>query len=80
MKVTAMISENITRDSEPGYNLIEHEKCSSLTIGFNRRHGLGPLSKVVYGHNNMLIPPSRSWVSIHKIHPHLVKGPMVMNG
>jgi hypothetical protein len=69
-----MIIENLIQDFEPGYNLIEHEKCNNLTIGFNYRHGLGPLSRVVYDHDNMLMPPSRSWVAIHKIHPLLGEG------
>jgi hypothetical protein len=71
MKVTAMISDNLTQDSEPGYNLIEYEEGDSIPIKFNRRHGLEPLSKVFYGHNNVLMPPSRSWVAIHKVHPPL---------
>jgi hypothetical protein len=69
-----MINDNITRDSGPGYNFIEHEKCNSITIVFNCRHGLDPLSKVVYDHDNVLIPPSQSWVAIHKIHPPLGEG------
>jgi hypothetical protein len=73
-KVTAIISDNVTRDSEPGYNLIEYEEGTSITIGFNYRHGLKKLGKVVYDHDNVLIPPNRSWVSIHKIHPPLGEG------
>jgi hypothetical protein len=69
-----MINENITRDSESGYNLIEYEEGSSLPVGFNCRHGFIPLSKVVYDHDNVLIPPSQSWVSIHKVHPPLGEG------
>jgi hypothetical protein len=69
-----MISDNLTRDSEPGYNLIEYEEKSSLTIGFNCRHGLNPLSKVFYSHDNVLMPHSQSWVAIHKIHPPLGEG------
>jgi hypothetical protein len=74
MKVTAMINENITQDSEPSYNLIEYEERNSLTIKFNYRNGLIPLSEVVYDHNNVMIPPNQSWVSIQKTHPPLGEG------
>ena len=50
LKVTSMISDNLTRDSEPGYNLIEYEEGKNMTIKFNCRHGLNPLSKVIYNH------------------------------
>ena len=66
-----MISDNITRDTEPGDNLIEHEEADNIHVRFNYRNGLGPLSKVVYGHNNVFISPNQSWVSIHKVHPPL---------
>jgi hypothetical protein len=69
-----MISDNLTRDSEPDYNLTEHEESNNITIEFNYRHNLNPLIKVVYDHDNVLMPPSRSWVAIHKIHPPLGEG------
>jgi hypothetical protein len=52
-----MISDNLTQDFEPGYNLIEYEEDNILPIGFNFRHGLIQLSKVLYGHDNVLMPP-----------------------
>ena len=69
-----MISDNLTRDSELVYNLIEYEECDSIPIVFNCRHGIDPISKVVNDHDNVLIPPSRSWVSIDKVHPPLGEG------
>jgi hypothetical protein len=72
-----MINDNLTQYSKPGYNFIKHEECNNLTIEFNYRHGLGPLSKVVYGHDNVLMPPTEVGL---KSTPHLVKGPMVMTG
>jgi hypothetical protein len=74
LKVTAMISDNLTRDTEPGDNLIEYKEGGSIPIGFNFRHGLDPLSKVVDDHDNVLMPPSQSWVAIHKVHPPLGEG------
>jgi hypothetical protein len=62
MKVTAMISDNLTQDFEPGDNLNEYEESDNISIRFNYRDGLDPLSKVVYDHDNVLMPPSRSWV------------------
>ena len=69
-----MISDNLTRDSKPSYNLIEYEEGNIILFGFNCKHGLDPLSKVVYDHDNVLMPPSRSWVAIHKVHPPLGEG------
>ena len=69
-----MINDNLTQDFEPSYNLIEYEEGDSIPIKFNYRYGLDPLSKVFYGHDNVLIPPSQSWVAIHKVHPPLGEG------
>ena len=69
-----MISDNLTRDTEPGDNLVEHEEGWSLPIGFYGRHGFGPLGKVFDNHDNVLIPPSRSWVAIDEIYPPLGEG------
>jgi hypothetical protein len=69
-----MINDNLTRDTEPGDNLIEYEEGDNLSIRFNCRHGLDPLGKVVDDHDNVLMPPSRSWVAIHEVHPPLGEG------
>ena len=69
-----MINDNLTRDTELGDNFIEHKEGGSIPIGFNSRHGLNPLSKVFNNHDNVLVPPSRSWVAIHQIHPPLGEG------
>jgi hypothetical protein len=75
-----MISDNLTRDTEPGDNLVEHEEGCSLPIIFYGRHGLDPLSKVVDDHDNVLMPPAEVVLQSTKSTPHLVKGPMVMTG
>jgi hypothetical protein len=69
-----MINDNLTRDTEPGDNLVENEEGCSLPIGFYGRHGLDPLSEVVDDHYNMLVPPSQSWVAIDEIYPPLSEG------
>jgi hypothetical protein len=74
MKVTAMISDNLTQDTESSDILIENKEGDSIPIIFKCRHGLDPLSKLVYDHDNLLIPPSQSWVAIHKVHPPLGEG------
>jgi hypothetical protein len=74
LKVTSMFSDNITRDTESGDNLIEYEEGGSPTIRFNCSHGLDPISKVFYGQDNLLIPPNQIWVAIHKFHPPLGEG------
>jgi hypothetical protein len=69
-----MIIENISWDSEPRYNMVEYKEFCSPTIIFNGRHGLYPFSKLIHNHDNMLVPPSRGWVKIHKIYPPLGEG------
>jgi hypothetical protein len=63
-----MISDNLTRDIKPGDNLVEYKKTCSLPIRFHGRHGFDPLGEVVDNHDNVLIPPSRSWVAINEIY------------
>jgi len=50
------------------------KKCCTLTIRFNSRHGLNPFSKIIHGHNNMVVLPSQGWVVVHEIHPPLSEG------
>ena len=69
-----MISDNLTRDTELGDNLIEYEEGDSLPIRFNCRHGLGPLSKVVDDYDNVFMPPRQSIVAIYEFHPPLGEG------
>jgi hypothetical protein len=58
LKVTTMVSDNLTQDTELDDYLIEHKEGDSIPIKFNYRHGLYPLSKVVDSHDNMLMPSS----------------------
>ena len=74
LKLTAMISDNLTWDTEPSDNLVEHEEGCSLPIGFYSRHGFDPLGNVIDNHDDVLIPPNRSWVSIDEIYPPLGEG------
>jgi hypothetical protein len=64
-----MINDNLTWDFEPGDNLIEYKEGDSILIGFNCRHGLNPPIKVVYGHDNVVMPPNRCWFAIDKVYP-----------
>ena len=69
-----MINENRLPDFGLSYNLIEYEKCCSLTIKFNGRNGLDPFIKLIHNHNNVMMPPNRSWVAINEVHPPLGEG------
>jgi hypothetical protein len=69
-----MINDNLTRDTEPSDNLVEHEEGYSIPIRFYSRHGFDPLGKVVDNHDDVLIPPSQSWVAIDEIYPRLGEG------
>jgi hypothetical protein len=74
LKVTAMISENLTQDTELADNLIEYKEGNIIPIRFNCRNGLVPLIKLVDGHDNVLMPPNRSWVAIYEVQPPLGEG------
>jgi hypothetical protein len=78
--VTAIISDNLTQDTELGDNLVENEEGCCLPIGFYGRHGFDPLGKVVDSHANVLMPPTEVGLQLTKYAPHLVKGLMVMTG
>ena len=75
-----MVSEKILRDTELDDNLIEYEMHGCLTISFNSGHSLYPFREIVNSHYNMMVPPSRSWVAIHKIDPPLSEGTGGDNG
>jgi hypothetical protein len=72
--MTAMISENLTGDTELGDNLVEYEKSCSIPIIFHGRHGFGPLGEVLDNHDNVFIPYSQSWVAINEIYSPLSEG------
>ena len=55
LKVTAMISDNLSRNTKTSNNLVEKKKSCSLTIIPKSRHSLDPLRKVVYCYNNILV-------------------------
>jgi hypothetical protein len=74
MKLISMVSDNLTQDTKSSDNLIENKEGDSLPIVFNYRHGLDPLSKVVDDHDNVSMPPSRSWFAIYEVHPPLGEG------
>jgi hypothetical protein len=69
-----MINDNITWDTEPGDNFIEYEEGNNILVRFSCGHGLDPLSKVFYDHDNVLMPTSQSWVAINEVHPPLSEG------
>ena len=75
-----MVNENILWDTKSGDDLIEHEVCFRLTIEFKGRNFLYPLCKVVYNDNDILVPPSRHWVSRHEINPPLSEFPYCDEG
>ena len=74
LKVPTMVSDMLFRNAELSNNLVENEMHEFLTIGFNHGHSLCPSHEIINSHYNVMIPPSRSWVAIHKIKPPLHEG------
>ena len=66
-----MVSDKLFQNPEPSNNLVEYEVRGHLTIGFNCRHSLSPFREVINNHYDMMVPPSQSWVAIHKVKPSL---------
>ena len=66
-----MVSDKIPQNVEPGDNMVKYEMCGCFTIRFDSGHILFPFRELINSHNNMMVPPSRSWVTIHKINPPL---------
>ena len=74
LKVPTMVSDKLFQNTKPGDNLIEHEMRGYLTVGFNCEHSLCPFREIIDNHYNVMIPPSRIWVAMHKIQPPLGEG------
>ena len=74
LKVRSMVSDKLFWNPEPSNNLVEHKVSGCLTVGFYCRHSLSPFREVINSHYNMMVPPSQSWVAIHKIEPPLSEG------
>ena len=53
LEITAMVNDNLSRDTEPWDNLIEKEQYYYFTIIFISGHVLSSLFEVVYGHDNV---------------------------
>jgi hypothetical protein len=66
-----MVSDNLLRNLKPSYDLIKNEKCCSFPIISEHWHSLSPFGEVVDDHDNVMMPPSRSQIACHKIHPPL---------
>ena len=66
-----MVSDKLSQNSKLGDNLVEYKMCGCLTIEFNFGNNLCPFCEIDNSHNNMMVPPSRIWVTIHKFDPPL---------
>ena len=74
LKVPTMVSDKLFRNTEPSNNLVEYKVCGYLTIKFNRVYILYPFREIMDNHYNVMIPPRRSWVAIHKVKSPLGEG------
>ena len=74
LKMTAMVSDNLSRYTKMSDNLVEKEKSYSLTIIPKSRHILDPLRKVVYCYNNVLVTFCRRRVTSSIINTPPCKG------
>ena len=69
-----MVSDKLSRNAKLGDNLVENKMHDYLIIKFNCGHSLFPFHEIIDIHNNVMIPPNRSWVVIHKVKPPLGEG------
>ena len=69
-----MVSDKLFRNAKSSNNLVENEMHGNLTIEFNRGHILSPFHEIINTHYNVMMPPSLSWVVIHKFKPPLGEG------
>ena len=75
-----MVSDKLSRNPEPSNDLVEYEVSGCLTVGFYCRHSLSLFHEIINSHYNVMVPPSQSWVAIHKIDPPLSEGTGGDNG
>ena len=54
--------------------------CYNASLNVEKLTSLSPFHEVINSHYNMMVPPSRRWVAIHKIEPPLSEGTGGDNG
>ena len=69
-----MVSDKIFWNAKLGDNLVKYEMCGCFTIEFDSGHSLFPFHEIIDSHYNVMVPPNRSWVAIHKVKPPLGEG------
>jgi hypothetical protein len=57
MKVTSMVSDNLSQDVEPCYYLVEQKESCCLPIIFERWHSFDPLGEVFSYYDDITVPP-----------------------
>ena len=60
LKVTAMVSDNLFRNTKTHDNLVENEKICSFPVSLIGGHYLFPLREVIHSDNNVFVPPDRN--------------------
>jgi len=69
-----MVSDNLSRDIEPCDYLVEQKDSYNLSIISKRCHNIDPLHEVVYGYNDITVPPCLRRVPGSVINPPLGEG------
>jgi hypothetical protein len=72
--VAAMVSENILRDTESSYYMIENEKGSSFPVTVKRQHSFDPLNEVVDYYDDIMMSLDGRHVTCSEINPPLGEG------
>ena len=62
-----MVSDKLPWNAKLGDNLVKYKMYGCFIVGFDIGHGLFRFHETIHNHNNMMVPPNRSWVTIHKI-------------
>ena len=69
-----MVSDELFWNAKLGDNLVKYEMHGCFIIEFDSGHSLCPFHEIINSHNNMMVAPSRSWVTIHKVDTALSEG------
>jgi len=71
LEMTSMVSDNLFTNTEPGNSLIEEKQGRCVTVILESRYSLNPLSKLVYGHDDILLISYRRQITTSKINAQL---------
>jgi hypothetical protein len=68
-----VVRDDLFGDNEVSYDMVKKEMCSHLCLIIEGWHSLGPLHKIIDGHNDVFVAIVGCRVACHEVNPSFVK-------